>query len=133
MHAASPVAPPGSMASRWGNLRADQLRELLGAFGLPSDGAKSALLERLASQTIAQHVDRCTGYGMALRAAAAADGSSSMSASAPPFVPRGGAAAAPTGPSTVAMCKAAIISLKERNGSSLPAIKKFVLATYGKV
>ena len=120
------------MASRWGNLRADQLRELLGAFGLPSDGAKSALLERLASQTIAQHVDRCTG--MALRAAAAAaDGSSSMSASAPPFVPRGGAAAAPTGPSTVAMCKAAIISLKERNGSSLPAIKKFVLATYGKV
>eukprot|EP01049_Picozoa_sp_SAG25_P000630 SAG25_NODE_22_length_22323_cov_52.926874_15_plen_148_part_00 len=37
-----------------------------------------------------------------------------------------------TMPSTADMCKAAIAALKDRQGSSLPAIKKYVLATYGK-
>lgn len=36
-------------------------------------------------------------------------------------------------PTTADMCKAAIIALKDRQGSSLQAIKKYVLATYGKV
>lgn len=35
-------------------------------------------------------------------------------------------------PSTVDMCKAAILALKERNGSSRHAIKKYVLATFKK-
>jgi histone H1/5 len=33
---------------------------------------------------------------------------------------------------TAEMCKAAIIALKERSGSSRQAIKKYILATYGK-
>ena len=38
--------------------------------------------------------------------------------------------AAPTHPPTSAMVKAAIKALKERNGSSLPAIKKYIAAEY---
>ena len=38
--------------------------------------------------------------------------------------------AAPTHPPTAAMVKAAIKALKERNGSSLPAIKKYIAAEY---
>ncbi len=38
--------------------------------------------------------------------------------------------AAATHPPTAAMVKAAIKALKERNGSSLPAIKKYIAAEY---
>ena len=37
-----------------------------------------------------------------------------------------------TGPSYLDLAKAAIVSLKERNGSSLQAVKKFVAAKKGK-
>ena len=38
--------------------------------------------------------------------------------------------AAPSHPPTAAMIKAAVKALKERNGSSLPAIKKYIAANY---
>ncbi|KAI9318112.1 linker histone H1 and H5 family-domain-containing protein [Dichotomocladium elegans] len=38
--------------------------------------------------------------------------------------------AAPSHPSYEAMIKAAILALKERKGSSRPAIKKYILANY---
>ena len=38
--------------------------------------------------------------------------------------------AAPTHPPTSSMVKAAIKALKERKGSSLPAIKKYIAAEY---
>lgn len=40
---------------------------------------------------------------------------------------------APAHPPYVVMIKEAIVSLKERSGSSLPAIKKFIETKYGKV
>lgn len=41
--------------------------------------------------------------------------------------------AVPSHPPYIEMVSDAILSLKERDGSSLPAIKKFIEAKYGKV
>ena len=41
--------------------------------------------------------------------------------------------AVPSHPPYVEMVSDAILSLKERDGSSLPALKKFIEAKYGKV
>jgi len=48
----------------WNNLRLDQLKQILAAVGLPITGGKIALLERLSSQNIQQHVDRVVALSL---------------------------------------------------------------------
>lgn len=48
----------------WNNLRTDQLKQILSAVGLPITGGKNALLERLSSQSIQQHVDRVVALSL---------------------------------------------------------------------